>query len=100
MIFKPKDVTSEPVVEMSYWSIRSAIDGVDGETKHLVGCVDGFGRVSSPITEISDNHVYTSSGRIYKLIGNSGNHPNAVYVWMMWLEANSCWEKEELEDLQ
>lgn len=92
-VFKPNSVGEQPIVEMSHWSFRTVVDESGYKTKHLVGLVNGFGRVSSPIEEVMSNgDVKTSSGRIYKLIGPVGRHPDAEYIFSVWLEANQVWE--------
>lgn len=92
-VFKPESVSEQPIIKMSHWSIRKVCDEDAFVTKHLVGLVNGFGRVSSPIEEVMENgDVKTSSGRIYKLIGPVGRHMDSEWMWSVWLEANQVWE--------
>lgn len=92
-VFKPESVSEQPIIQMSHWSIRKVCDEDGFVTKHLVGVVNGFGRVSSAVEEVMGNgNIRTSSGRIYKLIGSVGRHPDAEYVFSVWLEANQVWE--------
>lgn len=95
-VFKPERVSVQPIVEMSHWSFRKATDEDGYTTKHLVGCVNGFGRVSSAVEDtLEKDTIRTSSGRVYKLIGTPSKHMDAEYVWGVWLEANNCWEMKQ-----
>lgn len=94
--FKPNSVGEQPIVEMSHWSFRTVTDGGGYKTKHLIGLVNGFGRVSSAVEEVMEGgDVKTSSGRVYKLIGPVGQHMDSEWVWDVWLEANQVWEVKE-----
>lgn len=43
MIFQPPNVSEEPVIELSRWSIRSAVDENGKKSSHFVGIADGYG---------------------------------------------------------
>lgn len=94
-IFTPTTVEYEPSVEIYHWSFRLAESSDGCITKHLVGVVDHYGRVSSAILDVLPNgDVKTSSGRIYKLIGSCGRDKDAEYVWSRWLSLNDCFERK------
>lgn len=94
MIFQPPNVSEEPIIELSRWSIRSAVDQYGEKSSHFVGIADGVGRVSSPIVEWkSSTEALTSSGRIYKLVGMEGHSMDAEYVWSKWLKFNQIMEE-------
>lgn len=94
MIFQPPNVSEEPIIELSRWSIRSAV-GENGEkSSHFIGTADGYGRVSSAIVEWkSSTEALTSSGRVYKLVGMEGHSMDAEYVWSKWLKFNQLTEE-------
>lgn len=95
MIFQPVSADEQPVIELYYWSIRSAVDENGERSSHFVGIANGCGRVSSPIVDwASSREALTSSGRIYKLIGMEGYNPDSEYVWNRWLQINECEEVE------
>lgn len=82
-------VTNEPEIQLSHWSIREC-DRKDGRrTRHLVGynLKGQEGRVSSSIEEFDPDRlrVRTGSGRVYELVGKSGTHSDAEYVWEQFL---------------
>ncbi len=88
-IHKVASVEDEPKIQLSHWSIREC-DRKDGcLTRHLVGynMADNEGRVSSSIEEFDPDllHVRTGSGRVYEMVGKSGTHINAEYVWERFL---------------
>ena len=83
MIFQPVNVSEQPVIELSRWSIRTAVDENGEKSSHFVGVADGYGRVSSSIIEWkSSTEALTGSGRIYKLVGMEGHSMDAEYVWV------------------
>lgn len=59
-------------------------------TRHFVGLAvesELEGRVSSPMREFdaAKGQGRSGSGRIYRLQGMPGTHPDAQYVWNTWL---------------
>lgn len=96
MIFTPANVNYEPIIELSRWSIRSAVDESGEKSSHFVGIADGYGCVSSAIVEWkSSTEALTSSGRVYKLVGMEGHSMNAEYVWSKWLKFNQLTEESK-----
>ncbi|APA84087.1 hypothetical protein BJG93_00705 [Paraburkholderia sprentiae WSM5005] len=69
------------IVWLSSWSIRESHDGA----KHFVGYSQETrsGRVSTKIVQLdgATRTAGTLSGRIYQLVGRSGYHPDAEYVF-------------------
>lgn len=99
MLFRPESVTIEPECKITQWVIFKAPKNTfqEGHTYHLVGNVDGFGRVSSPIKEYKrevsttdvKHVVITRSGRSYELHGEQdGLSKDAIYVLERWLHIN------------
>ena len=92
MLFRPE---SETKVQMSAWSVREVSSPLDDETtQHLVGVVDGLGRVCSPIQEFDRETmtVTTRSGKLYELIGPPGVDIDAEYVFKNWCRMNGVTE--------
>ncbi|MGY3581980.1 hypothetical protein ACVIGB_001097 [Bradyrhizobium sp. USDA 4341] len=62
-------------------------------TRHFCGYVDSAfeGRVSSGILSWDPDTMIgiTRSGRRYRLEGDPGMHPDALYVWGRWKDLNS-----------
>lgn len=99
MLFIPEDVTIEPECKITQWAIFKTPKNTfqEDHTYHLVGNVDGFGRVSSPIKECREEVstddvkriVITRSGRSYELYGErDGLSKDAIYVLERWLHIN------------
>lgn len=99
MLFRPESVTIEPECKITQWVIFKAPKNTFQEdyTYHLVGNVDGFGRVSSPIKEYKrevsttdvKHVVITRSGRSYELCGEQdGLSEDAIFVLERWLHIN------------
>jgi len=81
-------VSAEPGIRLVQWSIKDCGFPDGTRARHLVGfdSVNHEGRVSSEIVEF-DNvkmHVITSTGRVYALVGASGQNGDADYVWNRW----------------
>lgn len=68
---------------MTDWSIRQ----LDNGDKHLVGDVGrsfSFGRTTSKLVEIHDDHVVTESGRKYLLVGPAKITESTETAWKLW----------------
>ncbi len=78
-------IDEQPHVILTRWSVMEL---ADTNTRHFVGfkADEGQGRVSSPIQTFDREAMtgVTRSGRIYKLEGPRGQHPDADYVWRIW----------------
>jgi hypothetical protein len=88
MLFKPGN---EIRVAMEYWSVAEvSCSGLDHATQHLVGVVDGLGRVCSPIQEFDYDKMEatTRSGKIYELHGKPSTDMDAKYVFANWCRLN------------
>ena len=95
-IWKPASVQQEPQTILSQWRAYKVKGNFDGEpeTTHFVGYTVGRfgeGRVCSPILQYDPEtrQAITKSGRVYKLHGDSGFNPDAMYVWNRWLSIAS-----------
>ena len=88
-VWKPDNITVEPMVILSNWSIMELNDG----SRHFVGynVLLKEGRVSSAIQTFDKNTMsgITNSGRVYKLDGSAGCNNDAHYVWQQWCNINS-----------
>ena len=98
MLFRPE---SETKVQMSMWSVRKVSSPLLEETtQHLVGVVDGYGRVCSPIQEFDRETmtVTTRSGKLYELVGEPGLDMDAAYVFANWCQMNGVTEVTDVTD--
>ena len=83
------------------WSVREVSSFLDEETtQHLVGVVDGYGRVCSPIQEFDRETmtVTTQSGKLYELVGEPGLDMDAAYVFANWCRMNGVTEVTDVTD--
>lgn len=92
-LWKPAPVDQAPEVTMSEWRIMEVTSPYwDGASRHFVGynVTNGEGRVSSEIVEFDKEKMtgITRSGRVYQLVGPSGQDSDANYVWNRWKELN------------
>ena len=88
MLFRPDD---EIRVGMDTWSVvEVTCTGLSNATRHLVGIVNGLGRVCSPIQDFdpSTMEATSRSGKIYELVGQPGKDPDAEYVFTQWCRLN------------
>ncbi len=80
-------VTDQPVVRLTHWSVSE----IDGGSRHVMGwnVMDEEGRVSTAIERIDAETatLMTRSGRRYELVGPSGWHVDASWVWSRWCQA-------------
>ena len=86
---------------MSMWSVRKVSSPLLEETtQHLVGVVDGLGRVCSPIQEFDCETmtVTTQSGKLYELVGEPGLDMDAAYVFANWCRMNGVTEVTDVTD--
>ena len=86
---------------MSMWSVHEVSSPLLEETtQHLVGVVDGYGRVCSPIQEFDRETmtVTTQSGKLYELVGEPGLDMDAAYVFANWCRMNGVTEVTDVTD--
>ena len=98
MLFRPDKETK---VQMSMWSVREVSSFLDEETtQHLVGVVDGYGRVCSPIQDFDRETmtVTSRSGKLYELVGEPGLDMDAAYVFANWCRMNEITEVTDVTD--
>ena len=82
-------VLVQPLAVMTHWRLFQVRSPQGRRTRHLVGRVDGEGRVCSALVSI-DVMALTAvsrSGRVYRLHQPTGFDPDAQYVWSVWLRA-------------
>lgn len=82
-------VAAEPETRISRWGLYLVTNAHGVRTRHLVGRANGEGRVSSPIKtiDVAERTATSQSGRLYRLIGNSGFDSDGCYVFNTWLRA-------------
>lgn len=85
-VYRPASVEQEPCTNLTQWQVYEVTQG-SVITAHFVGCARYEGRVSSAVQEY--DHVTktgrTSSGRLYKLVGEPGHNKDAMYVFNTWI---------------
>lgn len=91
----------EPAATLLNWSIHEVQrTALDAPSPHLVGYAleAGEGRVSSAIVEldVDTRRIRTKSGRLYRLSGAPGRHPDADYVWNRWQKIHEATVLREL----
>mgnify|MGYP005756056839 CR=1 FL=1 len=93
-------VTTDAATQLTDWrAFQVRMPALGGaESRHLVGyaVLHREGRVSSPVVDFDPktSMARTRSGRCYELVGASGTHADADYVWRRWLSLNSVDEAE------
>ncbi|WP_340123727.1 hypothetical protein [Methylobacter svalbardensis] len=103
MIYGIPDPEDDFAVAIAAWSIKEVIYGENTEpTRHLVGYIlqDSEGRASSAIQSFDKENrlIETRSGRLYKLHGKPGDHPDARYVWQRWKGFNNVQDEKDVTD--
>lgn len=99
-VWKVEPIEKQPEISLGSWTIRELPNG----DRHFVGYNDESceGRVSTKIVrwDLALMTGQTNSGRVYKLIGESGYNGDAEYVWDMWRRINNAgddWVEVTLE---
>lgn len=91
---RPPGVDEQPEVSIACWDIMEiSLRGV--KTHHVVGYMDGGGRVSSAIQSFDPEkrQVITNSGRVYYLAPEgSGSIQDIEYTRGAWLRMNGVRE--------
>lgn len=98
MWFRPSNETQ---VEMYSWSVKQVqCKRLNSSTRHLVGLVNGIGRVCSPIQNFdkSTMKVKSRSGKIYVLCGDAGTDSDAEYTFDMWCRMNGIDDVVDVTD--
>lgn len=82
----------QPTTDMTQWQVVLVSDDSGVRTRHLVGWADWEGRVSSAVKrwDWANQTATTGSGRIYRLVGESGFDRDADYVFERWLLINKA----------
>ncbi|WP_287924897.1 hypothetical protein [Diaphorobacter sp.] len=87
-VWNTQPVTAQPHLTLANWQVHELSDGA----RVLVGyCSANLeGRTSSEIAEIDLQtlNCRTGSGRVYRLYGPPGSHPDADYVFKAWKHLN------------
>ena len=101
-LWNVESVESQPKVELMDWQVQEVL-GSHSETKtrHFIGRLsDGSGRVSSAIQSYDPEtrEGVTKSGRVYKLVRDSGLSIQAAYVWASWVGINAVTESKDVSD--
>lgn len=84
-VWRVDAVDKEPVVELTQWRVYRLPDG----SVHFVGWQNTAlqGRVTSAIQAFDpvQRCGRTRSGRVHRLMGDSGFNADAAYTWSTWL---------------
>lgn len=100
MLFRPDK--AETKIQMTSWSVRevSSSDINEGSTQHLIGLVNGYGRVCSPIQEFDRETMIatTRSGKQYKLLGEPGLNMDAAFVFENWCQMYKITQVTDITD--
>jgi len=93
-IWGTADVVLQPCIVLCRWRALEIVGGTMNGQRHLVGysVEDCEGRVSTSVVSFdqAEMAVVTSSGRVYRLQGPSGNDPDGEYVWKSWARINGA----------
>ena len=97
----PPTIADQPGVALTGWGVfKVCLPKIGCPTAHMVGYNErsGEGRVSSPLTKFDSKSRcgVTSSGRVYRLVGEPGLGGEASYVWDRWM---SIWDSSEVREL-
>lgn len=88
MIYSIGSIEQEPKTFLSYWKIYKI-----GDDFHFNGIEGRFGdsRFSSKIVEFDPATLTgkTRSGRLYQLVGETGNDREAEHIANAWMQMNS-----------
>lgn len=94
-VWETTSIIETPEIELAYWQIYECSDN-GLTTRHFVGfnLTEAEGRVSSAIKifDMSTMRGITASGRVYALIGDPSEDPDASYVWAHWQQINRITE--------
>lgn len=89
-VYRPAPTSEVPVLHLSAWrifKIKSKLRRLSGAVV-LVGRDEstGHGRVSSALKKwnAATREAITQSGRVYKIVGDSGMSLDAAYVFDVW----------------
>lgn len=84
-------VTVEPVTFLSSWQLVELKNGDGQRTRHLIGCADFAGRVSTDLVafDVLALRATTQSGRVYVLEGPPGHDSDADWLFAGWLRRRS-----------
>lgn len=97
-IWLTRSVEEQGTLSLCSWQVLELPDG----DRHLIGyCMENReGRVSSAVVELDLKNLRatTNSGRVYLLIGASGNNLDANYVWGRWTQQLSIQMWNDVSD--
>lgn len=102
-IWPTASIAMKPEIILSEWRIFE-VKLSDGTkiTRHFVGYSvgDRAGQVSSPIKKFDPETMQgiTASGRVYKLLGESGWDADAEHTWCRWKSINRITDDVDVSD--
>jgi hypothetical protein len=82
--------SKEPIVALAHWSVYEVpLLGPDFNwTRHFVGYAEdqGLPQVSAAIGTFDPEQGtgVSLSGRVFRLVGESGRHPESAVMWARW----------------
>lgn len=87
-----------PLTDMIRWSVMQVLGKDGNRTRHIVGRVNGHGRMSMPIAQFDlDTLVVTTQpGRIYRLTGPPIPDPDSRYVFTGWVRASRAIQPRDM----
>lgn len=99
-VWLPPTADEQPEVSLVFWgAFEVLVPELGAPTIHVVGirAQSGEGRVSSPVAKLDapNRSVVTSTGRVYRLVGEPGVQGDADYVWRRWV---FNWKADVLSD--
>lgn len=99
-IWNVASIEEEPTTTLHRWQVFETPDG----TRHFCGYATAQreGRVSSAVVAFDPATMSgrTASGRVYRLEGPGGLHPDADYVKSFWLERAGYASSTVVQDLE
>lgn len=101
-VWKPAPVSEQPEVFLHSWRVFEVeCEREPGVlTRHFVGRIGSSGRVSSAIQtfDSESGKGFTSSGRVYELVGPPGYSPDGLYVWGIWKDMNKVIKETDMSE--
>lgn len=99
-VWLPPTDEEQPEASLVFWgAFEVLVPKLGAPTIRVVGvrAQSGEGRLSSPVAKVDapNPSVVTSTGHVYRLVGEPGVQGDADYVWRRWVFS---WRAEVLGD--
>ena len=83
-VYATAPVSDEPAIDLRGWAVHEVKSG-DVTEQFIIGAyLDAdYGRLSTPVQQLdfSARSARTTSGRLYRLHGPPGPHPDGTWLW-------------------